>query len=568
MTERTQPASAQGGSGLSLLSLSIVAANASPIPVSHDDSPPESVVENSFHDSGLYESSAGSVPRSISNGPAVQHALKPRRLSSTGQMKRRMSDARDAASRPSPMGLQNAASALTALANLSLSTSSGVQGGAFSATSTSFASASAALSSPVPIKAASNTTVQISTRPSKAEEAAQSLPSDLTVPDAQAGSVDSKANAGNGTTKNGKKRGMIFTCESCSKVYRHPSCLIKHRWEHSPHWREASKFLLSKHQQVQLMEAAAILSHLSPTTSGGSSLPDDRSLWPSYLSGGLLPPPSDATTSATSTTRPPLNASVSAPAHPISSSVPATSNISSTSSSRATSTGPRLHDYSIPSTASGAGGITQLRPGVLGVATKSESSSGSTTRLGFSGSGPTRVMSPYAHETITSSSAPVAVPNIHGHVHLNSSPAPESWGSSSVASYRQPFYPSPGSYSYSSSIAALPAHPSSLAQSFTRSEGTGAWSVSGSSRSPSIPPSVDMDEDVDIDVDGDGDIDLGGGGLSGYGFSSRTRAARTSLMRYDGFSVKEEEEDEMEFDGRGKAAEEEDWDGMEMEMEL
>lgn len=224
--------------------MSIVAANASPIPVSHDDSPPESLVENSFHDSGLYESSAGSVPRSISNGPAVQHALKSRRLSSTGQMKRRMSDARDAASRPSyvplviypfirlhsssckgvdlhmyrPMGLQNAASALTALANLSLSTSSGVQGGAFSATSTSFASASAALSSPVPIKAASNTTVQISTRPSKAEEAAQSLPSDLTVPDAQAGSVDSKANAGNGTTKNGKKRGMIFTCESCSKV--------------------------------------------------------------------------------------------------------------------------------------------------------------------------------------------------------------------------------------------------------------------------------------------------------------------------------------------------------------
>lgn len=62
------------------------------------------------------------------------------------------------------------------------------------------------------------------------------------------------------------------------QVYRHPSCLIKHRkfrfyestfhlssyrnlttfwvlgWEHSPHWREASKFLLSKHQQVQLLE--------------------------------------------------------------------------------------------------------------------------------------------------------------------------------------------------------------------------------------------------------------------------------------------------------------------------
>ena len=39
-----------------------------------------------------------------------------------------------------------------------------------------------------------------------------------------------------------------------TQVYRHPSCLIKHRWEHSPHWREASKLMLSKHQQVQLLE--------------------------------------------------------------------------------------------------------------------------------------------------------------------------------------------------------------------------------------------------------------------------------------------------------------------------
>ena len=40
------------------------------------------------------------------------------------------------------------------------------------------------------------------------------------------------------------------------QVYRHPSCLIKHRWEHTPQWREASKFVLSKHQQVQLLEAS------------------------------------------------------------------------------------------------------------------------------------------------------------------------------------------------------------------------------------------------------------------------------------------------------------------------
>ena len=54
------------------------------------------------------------------------------------------------------------------------------------------------------------------------------------------------------------------------KVYRHPSCLVKHRWEHSPHWREASKFLLSKHQQVQLLEASHV--GISSFTSGLTSL--------------------------------------------------------------------------------------------------------------------------------------------------------------------------------------------------------------------------------------------------------------------------------------------------------
>jgi len=84
-------------------------------------------------------------------------------------------------------------------------------------------------------------------------------------------------------------------------VYRHPNCLVKHRWEHSPHWREASKFLLSKHQQVQMLEAAAILSHISPQRNGvGTSLPEDRSLWPAYLSGGLLPTPGSSVPTAIS----------------------------------------------------------------------------------------------------------------------------------------------------------------------------------------------------------------------------------------------------------------------------
>jgi hypothetical protein len=38
------------------------------------------------------------------------------------------------------------------------------------------------------------------------------------------------------------------------QIYRHPNCLNKHRWEHTRQWREASKFVLSKHQQVQLLE--------------------------------------------------------------------------------------------------------------------------------------------------------------------------------------------------------------------------------------------------------------------------------------------------------------------------
>lgn len=41
------------------------------------------------------------------------------------------------------------------------------------------------------------------------------------------------------------------------------------------HWKEASKLLLSKHQQVQLLEAAAILK----AASSGSSLPDEKSYW-------------------------------------------------------------------------------------------------------------------------------------------------------------------------------------------------------------------------------------------------------------------------------------------------
>ncbi|KAI9319700.1 hypothetical protein BX666DRAFT_2024778 [Dichotomocladium elegans] len=51
----------------------------------------------------------------------------------------------------------------------------------------------------------------------------------------------------------------LHRCEDCGKVYKHPNCLAKHRWEHSEEWELTSKLLLTKHQQVQMLEAAAIL---------------------------------------------------------------------------------------------------------------------------------------------------------------------------------------------------------------------------------------------------------------------------------------------------------------------
>ncbi|KAI7859875.1 hypothetical protein BDC45DRAFT_495208 [Circinella umbellata] len=59
------------------------------------------------------------------------------------------------------------------------------------------------------------------------------------------------------STLNGRKAN--YRCDDCGKVYKHPNCLSKHRWEHSDQWELTSKLLLTKHQQVQMLEAAAIL---------------------------------------------------------------------------------------------------------------------------------------------------------------------------------------------------------------------------------------------------------------------------------------------------------------------
>ncbi|KAG7813722.1 hypothetical protein KL921_001268 [Ogataea angusta] len=58
-------------------------------------------------------------------------------------------------------------------------------------------------------------------------------------------------------------------CEACGKGYKHISSLAKHLWEHTPEWNMTKKLLISKHQQVQLLEAASIL--CSMTENGSES---------------------------------------------------------------------------------------------------------------------------------------------------------------------------------------------------------------------------------------------------------------------------------------------------------
>lgn len=60
-----------------------------------------------------------------------------------------------------------------------------------------------------------------------------------------------------------KKQKQKFICQECLKEYKHQNCLQKHKWEHTLAWQETSKLSISKHQQVQLLEAATVLIDLA-----------------------------------------------------------------------------------------------------------------------------------------------------------------------------------------------------------------------------------------------------------------------------------------------------------------
>ncbi|KAH9950729.1 hypothetical protein B0H21DRAFT_706027 [Amylocystis lapponica] len=470
----------QGEQGL--LSLSFAAASASPIPVVREPSQDSTFAPGSFKGSS-----------SLTNGAKTHPLHKHRRLSATGQARRRLSDAREAASRPSAVTIQTAAATLSSLATLSLS-------GTPPPPALSFVNVSGLMQS-TPSKP-----IPIARNDSSAEMRDDSLDNPEGPGNGQCKTEINGAGISVTSSKggNGKKRGTIFKCESCSKVYRHPSCLIKHRWEHSPHWREASKFLLSKHQQVQLLEAAAILSHLSPSAGGGTSLPEDRSLWPSYLSGGLLPPPS---TVARPSDRTPSSATPSAAiSHPTSSSVPARSTSSSARSFSAGG-GPRMHDYAIPGAS-----VTHIRPGLLGVPTASDDSA-------------TPLTSSAPPEHVLMRSTPVPVPSV-----VDSREGEGGYSFVSAVSLSD-------AWSSPVSLGFAPTSLRSSSLSARESSCAGGWSLPrsslrSSSRSRSRSASLSEGEFVEVD----------GGEEAQYGFAARTRVGGEKI--------------------------EEEWDGMEMEMEM
>lgn len=63
----------------------------------------------------------------------------------------------------------------------------------------------------------------------------------------------------------------MHQCEQCGKVYKHKNCLTKHGWEHHESWTMTKKWCQTKHQQVQMLEAAHVLVGISSGATIGSA---------------------------------------------------------------------------------------------------------------------------------------------------------------------------------------------------------------------------------------------------------------------------------------------------------
>ncbi|KAI1822326.1 hypothetical protein F4861DRAFT_397524 [Xylaria intraflava] len=149
------------------------------------------------------------------------------------------------------------------------------------------------------------------TKPDGQESAIEDDSNDMSADEREDGLQQARirrASDGQPLTKEGRKSNRVeLRCDKCGKGYKHSSCLTKHLWEHTPEWSYTSKLLISKHQQVQLLEAASVLVAMnnkdsttppdsakdfaseagsdSPTASGYSDHNDGRS------SADTTPPP-------------------------------------------------------------------------------------------------------------------------------------------------------------------------------------------------------------------------------------------------------------------------------------
>ncbi|ORE07562.1 hypothetical protein BCV72DRAFT_107277 [Rhizopus microsporus var. microsporus] len=86
--------------------------------------------------------------------------------------------------------------------------------------------------------------------PSIAEELSNSLPENYTIDHTKVSMASSR------TDDRYRDRKDPHKCNDRGKIYKHRNYLTKHQWE------IVSKFLLTKHQQVEMLEAAIILMNL------------------------------------------------------------------------------------------------------------------------------------------------------------------------------------------------------------------------------------------------------------------------------------------------------------------